>query len=560
MSINDVRNLFLFCGGLGMFLYGMKLMSDGIQRNAGNKMKELLGILTSNRVIGVLVGALITTIIQSSGATTVMVVGFVNAGLMTLGQAVGVIMGANIGTCITAWIVSMGQLGDNFAAISPDLYAPLLVGIGAFLVMFSKKERKVLIGEVLIGLGLLFLGLMFMKDSAGEYTDLPIFTDAFSLFGSNPILGILIGIVVTGIMQSSSASVGILQALAGAGGVVTAASAIYISLGSNIGSCFTALLSSMGSGKNAKRAAVIHLSFNVIGCILFGTILCIVFAFNHELRDHSINSVGIAIFHTLFNMICTVLLLPFAEYLVKLSKVIVPDGKDEKAVQVEEEPMEVKVARHLDSRIMGAPAFAIESVIQEIASMGDITYENAVLAQKAVKTLDSSTLEEILKKEETINQLEKILTEYLVKISNLSMTEEQHTIVNNLFYTVSDIERIGDHVENLAEQVAFMIKNKLNFSQTGLEDLDQMMDLTLQSVHHAVECRRKGSLEEIRQVVRLEDEVDNLEEELRDKHIERLSQNKCNPAAGAVFLDILSNLERMSDHAYNVVGYVKDEL
>lgn len=236
MTITDVGNLFMFAGGLGMFLYGMHSMSGGIQKTAGNKMKELLGILTSNHFMAVVVGALVTAIIQSSGATTVMVVGFVNAGIMTLTQAVGVIMGANIGTCITAWIVSLGQLGDAFKAFSPSLYAPLLVGIGAFLIMFSKKAKKQTVGEILVGLGLLFIGLDFMGDAAGDYLHLPIFTRAFELFGSNPILGILIGVIVTAIMQSSSAAVGVLQTLAAAGGVVTASSAMYISLGSNIGS------------------------------------------------------------------------------------------------------------------------------------------------------------------------------------------------------------------------------------------------------------------------------------------------------------------------------------
>ena len=267
MSIADVSNLFTFCGGLGMFLYGMHVMSDGIQRSAGEKMKNLLGILTNNRLTAVLVGALITAIIQSSGATTVMVVGFVNAGLMTLTQAVGVIMGANIGTCITAWIVSMESLGDAFKAMSPTLYAPLIICIGAFLIMFSKKNGRKDVGNILIGLGLLFLGLDFMKNGAGEYTDLPIFTTAFQLFSANPILGIAIGMIVTAIMQSSSAAVGILQMLASTGGVVTAASAIYISLGSNIGSCVTALLSSMGTTRNAKRTAVMHLTFNIVGTI-----------------------------------------------------------------------------------------------------------------------------------------------------------------------------------------------------------------------------------------------------------------------------------------------------
>ena len=311
MTITDVGNLFMFAGGLGMFLYGMHSMSGGIQKTAGNKMKELLGILTSNHFMAVVVGALVTAIIQSSGATTVMVVGFVNAGIMTLTQAVGVIMGANIGTCITAWIVSLGQLGDAFKAFSPSLYAPLLVGIGAFLIMFSKKAKKQTVGEILVGLGLLFIGLDFMGDAAGDYLHLPIFTRAFELFGSNPILGILIGVIVTAIMQSSSAAVGVLQTLAAAGGVVTASSAMYISLGSNIGSCCTALLSSLGESRNAKRSAVIHLTFNVLGALVWGSGLFVLFQFRPAFGTMGIDSVGISVFHTIFNLVCTVNLLDF---------------------------------------------------------------------------------------------------------------------------------------------------------------------------------------------------------------------------------------------------------
>ena len=374
MSITDLGMIFQFIGGLGMFLYGMHSMSDGIQKSTGNKMRELLGVLTNNRVMAILVGALITAIIQSSGATTVMVVGFVNAGIMNLGQAVGVIMGANIGTCITSWIVSLGQLGDSFKAVSPSLYAPLLVGIGAFFIMFSKKQKKKTIGEIIIGLGLLFIGLDFMKNSASSYTELPIFTKAFALFGSNPFLGIAIGALVTGIMQSSSASVGILQTLAATGGVVTASSAIYISLGSNIGSCFTALLSSIGAPRNAKRAAVIHLSFNMIGAVIFGAAMFAIFQLNPVFAAAGIGSVGISIFHTIFNIICTIILFPFANKLVQLSGLIVSDKGGEALEGTESD--EVITLRHLDDRILETPSFAVENAILEVVHMGRIAQTN----------------------------------------------------------------------------------------------------------------------------------------------------------------------------------------
>ena len=560
MSIADVSNLFTFCGGLGMFLYGMHVMSDGIQRSAGEKMKNLLGILTNNRLTAVLVGALITAIIQSSGATTVMVVGFVNAGLMTLTQAVGVIMGANIGTCITAWIVSMESLGDAFKAMSPTLYAPLIICIGAFLIMFSKKNGRKDVGNILIGLGLLFLGLDFMKNGAGEYTDLPIFTTAFQLFSANPILGIAIGMIVTAIMQSSSAAVGILQMLASTGGVVTAASAIYISLGSNIGSCVTALLSSMGTTRNAKRTAVMHLTFNIVGTILFGTVLYIVFLFNQTLRVAPITSVGISIFHTVFNIICTILLFPFANVLVKISDIVVPK-KEEAMEQKQDSNSEENAAlRHLDKRILESPAFAVEAASREVVHMGEITLQNTRLALEAITTQEMDMVQKVYENEKTINNLEKMLTEYLVKVNNLSLTDHQHLIVSNLFYTVNDIERVGDHTENIAEQVEYMINNQIHFSETGKKDIQDIGNTAAKAFAYSIECREKNSKAALRKVINLEDDVDTLEEDLRAKHIQRLSAGECDPSSGVVFLDIIGNLERISDHATNIVGYVRDEL
>lgn len=560
MSIADVSNLFTFCGGLGMFLYGMHVMSDGIQRSAGEKMKNLLGILTNNRLTAVLVGALITAIIQSSGATTVMVVGFVNAGLMTLTQVVGVIMGANIGTCITAWIVSMESLGDAFKAMSPTLYAPLIICIGAFLIMFSKKNGRKDVGNILIGLGLLFLGLDFMKNGAGEYTDLPIFTTAFQLFSANPILGIAIGMIVTAIMQSSSAAVGILQMLASTGGVVTAASAIYISLGSNIGSCVTALLSSMGTTRNAKRTAVMHLTFNIVGTILFGTVLYIVFLLNQTLRVAPITSVGISIFHTVFNIICTILLFPFANVLVKISDIVVPK-KEEAMEQKQDSNSEENVAlRHLDKRILESPAFAVEAASREVVHMGEITLQNTRLALEAITTQEMDMVQKVYENEKTINNLEKMLTEYLVKVNNLSLTDHQHLIVSNLFYTVNDIERVGDHTENIAEQVEYMINNQIHFSETGKKDIQDIGNTAAKAFAYSIECREKNSKEALRKVINLEDDVDTLEEDLRAKHIQRLSAGECDPSSGVVFLDIIGNLERISDHATNIVGYVRDEL
>lgn len=556
MSVSDISNMFGFLGGLGMFLYGMSIMADGMQKTAGSKMSSFLGMLTNNRLLAVALGALITAIIQSSGATTVMVVGFVSAGVLNLTQAVGVIMGANIGTTITAWIVSMSQLGDAFEIMKPGFYAPCIIGVGALLLVFSKKQKKKTIGEILIGLGLLFMGLDFMSGSISPYTDAPIFAKAFAMLGGNPLLGMLIGALVTALLQSSSASVGILQTLA-MNGVVTTSAAIYITLGQNIGSCVTAMLSSAGGSRTAKRAAVIHLTFNIIGALLFGVLGFVLFALRPEVGTSNISAVQISIFHTIFNLTNTALLFPFANQLVKLSGVVVKEKEEQLPVEDEEAAATLK---HLDERIFESPAFAVDTAALEVVHMGQITMDNVKRALDAILTGNLEEIEDVYKTEKTINNMEKMLTEYLIKVDNLSLTEKQKKVVNNLFYSVSDIERVGDHAENLAEQAAYMVDHHLVFSDTGMQDLEDISGNVVKSFHYAIDARQTGNMDSVRKVSQYEDEVDNLEEELREKHIERLSSGKCEPSSGVVFLDIISNLERISDHAYNLAGYVKNEM
>lgn len=541
-----------------MFLYGMNKMADGMQKSAGGRMQKFMGMLTDNRVMGIAIGALITAIIQSSGATTVMVVGFVSAGIMTLTQAVGVIMGANIGTTITAWVVSMSQIGDSAKLASPEFYAPLLIGTGSLILMFSSSEKKKVAGEILIGLGFLFTGLKFMSLSIKPYTGLPIFSEAFRLLGSNPLLGMLVGCLVTALLQSSSASVGILQTLA-FNGVVTTNAAIYITLGQNIGSCVTALISSIGASRTAKRAAIMHLSFNLIGALLFGIGGFIFFTLNPAFAQSEINSVQISIFHTFFNLINTTLLFPFADKLVKLSGLIVK-GSDEEAAKAEGEGEYLTTLKHLDTRIFETPAFAIETGILEILHMADVVRENLRLAIDMILKGEDKEVDRVFKAEKLIDKMQAVLTEYLIKVDNLSLSEEQKLLLNHLFYSVSDIERIGDHVENLAENIQY-IKNKgIRISQSGIEDLKKISESTFAAFELAIDARKTGSLESVRKVANLEDLVDSLEDELSEKHIERLSAGKCTPEAGMIFIDILSNLERISDHAMNLAGYVKKEI
>lgn len=553
MTVELLGTIFTFAGGLGMFIYGMNVMADGLQKAAGDKMKQLLGLLTNNRFLAAIVGALVTAIIQSSSATTVMVVGFVNAGIMNLTQAVGVIMGANIGTTVTSWLVSMNEWSWA-EVLKPDFFAPVLIGIGAFIGLFAKKEKKKDVGEILVGFGVLFVGLSFMSGAIAPYSDSKIFSDAFRILGKNPLLGILAGMIVTAIIQSSSASVSILQTLA-MNGVVTNQSAIFITLGQNIGTCVTALLSSAGANRTAKRAAVIHLLFNTLGAIIFGIGMFVFFSFNPAIAGSEINSVQISMFHTIFNVCNTLLLFPFANQLVKLSGVIL---KDTPEAEAEDEAS--NVLKHLDERILETPSFAVENVVKEILHMGDVALDNLKLSIHCLLKNNTDEVEQVVKNEETIDMLEKFITEYLVKISNLSLTEKQEEIVNHMFYTVSNIERIGDHAENISELAAKKIEHNLQFSENAQIEMEEICNKAVESFENAMMARKTQNIEYVRMVVKMEDAVDVLEEDLREKHIQRLSQNLCDTETGVIFIDTLVNLERVSDHSLNIANYVKDEL
>lgn len=552
MSINDLEALFNFIGGLGMFLYGMNVMADGLQKSSGKKMKKLLEILTNNRLIAILVGAGVTAIIQSSSATTVMIVGFVNAGLMNLSQAVGVIMGANIGTTITSWIVSMSEWGAFF---KPEYLAPLFIGIGAFTMLFTKSQKKKLVAEILIGFGLLFIGLTFMSDAIVPYRDAPIFATAFQILGRNPFLGILTGAVVTAVIQSSSASVGILQTLA-MNGLVTWNSAIFITLGQNIGTCITAVISSIGANRTAKRAAFIHFLFNFIGAVIFGIVMFALFSLNKAWAYSDISSVQISIFHTIFNVMNTVVLFPFANQLVKVSELVIRDK-----AKISAEKTDDKITlRHLDNRILETPTFAVQNAVLEVVRMGETTYDNAKLAFEAVLENDNDKADEVYKQEEVIDEMARLISDYLVQISNLSLSEQQQKLVNHLFYTVGDIERVGDHAENLAELAKFKVENNIEFSGKASEELGGVMEFVTNSLVYAIKARSEASVDFADKSVEYEDLVDYVESELREKHIERLAKNLCKPTSGVVYLDVLSNLERISDHAENIANYVKDEV
>lgn len=553
MTLNDIQQIFGFAGGLGMFLYGMDAMAKGLQQAAGGRMKKLLEVLTSNRLLGILLGVGITAIIQSSSATTVMVVGFVNAGIMTLTQAVGVIMGANIGTTVTAWIVSMSEWGTVF---KPEFFAPVLVFIGVILFVFTNSEKKKQIGEIFVGLGLLFIGLEFMSDAITPYRDSKLFADMFSTLGRNPFLGILVGTIVTAIIQSSSASVGILQALA-LNGMVSFRSAIFITLGQNIGTCITAIISAAGTHRTAKRAAVIHLLFNACGAVIFGIIMSVFFMVYEELAASMITPTQISIFHTVFNICNTLILLPFSNGLVKLSGILVKEKAEEQSAGNREL---VELENNLDERIMENPSLALSVVQKEIVHMAELALENTKKAVQALLTNNRELALEVMETEQVINEFEKLLTEYLVKADLRNLNEHEHLLVKNYMNTISDVERISDHAENVAELAGDKITRGISFSEGANEDMKVIFDYVQKAVENCILARREEKMEYVRATVRYEELVDSTEDELREKHIRRLSEGNCKVENGIIFLDVINNLERISDHADNIAGYVKNEL
>ena len=550
-TLTHVGNLFAFIGGLGMFLYGMDIMASGLQKTAGNKMKDLLGYLTNNRILGVLVGALVTAIIQSSSATTVMVVGFVNAGIMNLTQAAGVIMGANVGTTITAWLVSANEWAG---ALKPDFFAPFILGIGAFIITFSNKQKMTQKAEIAVGFGILFIGLSSMSSSIGVYQDSPVFYKAFQVLGGNPILGILVGAVVTAIIQSSSASVGILQTLA-MRGIVNWRSAIFITLGQNIGTCITAILSSAGANKTAKRAAVIHLSFNVLGAAIYGVIMTIFFGIFPDLAMQHISSTQISIFHSIFNISVTILLFPFANALVKLSGLII---REDPVEDEEEEEPEEKALRHLDPRILETPAFAVENAVKEVVRMGEIVLKNLNRVTKEAMSGEprQSKIDKVHNDEQVINHLEPMITEYLVKISHLAITEKEMKVVNNLFDSITDIERSGDHVENMAGYLQHIKDMNENISEDAIEELRNMNNIVRAAFESAIRAIEFDDTKEAKEALSYAEDVYCTRKIIRKRHIQRMKDGACSPDIGVYFLDIISSMERIAGYAFTIARYI----
>ena len=525
-----IVNLF---AGLAIFLYGMNVMSDALQKAAGNRMKNLLEILTRNRVLAVLVGTVITAIIQSSSATTVMVVGLVNAGIMKLSQAVGVIMGANIGTTMTAQLIAF-KFND---------IVPFALIIGAILILFGKKKTHKQLGELVLGFGLLFMGMNYMSDAMKPLREVPEFTQFMVDLQHNPILGVFAGFLLTAIVQSSSATIGILQALASQG-LVPIEAALPILFGDNIGTCITAILASIGTNLTAKRAALIHLTFNVIGTIVFLIILGPVTEIIKLLSLDPVRQIANA--HTLFNVTNTIVQLPFAAILVTFVTKALP-GK------VEEDPTKLV---YLDERILETPSVAVVQIIKEIIRMADIARANMKKAIDAILNGDEKLIEEVYADEKAINALERKITEYLLAVSHQAISPQQSKRVAALFNTVHDVERIGDHAENLAELAQFKIDNKIVFSKTAVKELKEIFSVVDKAIATALYALQHDDKEKVAEVDRYENKVDELRDILRESHIKRLNNNECNINAGVIFLDIVTNLERIADHGVNIAGIV----
>ena len=524
--------------GLGLFLYGMNLMGNGLQKAAGDRLKKIIELLTSNRFIAVLVGIFVTGVIQSSSATTVMVVGFVNAGIMQLNQAIGVIMGANVGTTVTAQLVSFDL----------EAIAPVAVGIGVIIHMVTKSEKLKSYAEILIGFGILFVGMTYMKDAMSPLREVQAFKDMLVNFGHNPILGILMGFTLTLLVQSSSASIGILLALASQG-MLPLEAALPILYGDNIGTCTTALISSIGASKNAQRAAVMHLTFNIIGTLIFALILNRPIMMVVTSVDPTNIARQIANAHTLFNITNVIIQFPFAGLIVKIAERLIPEKPEE---------LELKTTSFIDLRMLNTPSIALKNTIKECLHMGNkakYSLENSMIAlidkdrDAAFRTFDT---------EKEINQLERDILEYLIQLSNAAISGEDRAIVDELFNTINDIERVGDHADNIAELSMYFIEKDLTFSEESIKDINTMYEKVMKTYEMSLQSMREGSSELALKVVKMEEQVDIIERSCRSAHIYRLNNSMCNPEAGIIFLDLLSNLERISDHASNIAKAVID--
>ena len=533
----SVANILSMAGGLGLFLFGIRTMGDGLENAAGAKLKRMLEVLTGNRFLAVLVGFVVTAIIQSSTATTVMVVGFVNAGMMSLAQAVGVIMGANIGTTVTSLLIAL-----NFSSVAA---ASVLVGV--ILMLASKKTVVKNLGAIFTGFGLLFLGIDMMSDSMAPLRDSAGFMNFIVTVSESPLrplFGIILGIVMTAVLQSSSASVGVLQTLA-MQGLVPLKFSVFVLFGQNIGPCLTALFSTVGAKKNSKRAAVIHLLFNLIGTGIF-ILIALLTPYVEWIEKLSPDPMAqIAISHIVFNIVSTVVMFPFAKVLVKLSCLLVP-GKDDSESEMH--------CKFIDDRLLNTPPFAVMQVSKEVARMAKLARDNFETSAHALINRSDKDLDKVMENEEIINYLNHHITSYLVKLNALDITDSDSDYIARVFHAINDIERVGDHAINLAEAAQHNIGEGLKFSDPAREELNQLCGSVVTLLERSMAAFDNQSLSdnEAKELSDLEEHIDDLTLECQDSHIFRLNRKECNTEAGMLYLNTITDFERVGDHAINI--------
>ena len=542
----NIANIVAMFGAIATFLFGMSTMTDGLEKLSSGRLEHILERLTSNVFKGVLLGAVVTGLIQSSAATTVMCVGFVNAGIMKLEQTVGIIMGANIGTTVTAQLLRLGDIdADNIVMmfLQPSFLGPILAVVGIIFYMFIKGGHKRIVGQIVLGLGLLFIGMNTMSSAVEPLKNLPEFQSVFTAF-SNPLLGVAVGAAVTALLQSSSASMGILQAISTTG-VVSFNIAMPLIMGQNIGTCITALISSVGASKHAKRTAMIHLFFNIIGSVFF---LVVLYAGNALFRfpfwENTMDMGSIANLHLAFNIACTALLLPFHRQLVKLVKAVVPGDAEERELSV------------LDDRFLSSPSLALERAHDAVVQMSEFARDNYRLAVELIWKFDAKKLERLNETEVALDKLEGLLDNYLVKLTDRALTAEESTRVSELLHTLSDFERIGDYAVNVSESAVVLHDRNITFSPQARAELERLTAAVGETLDKTVACYQSRQRTLAVQVEPLEEVVDLIAATLKNRHVERLKAGECTIELGTQFLELLINLERMSDHCSNVALHI----
>ncbi len=547
----DLFDVLEMIGGLCLFLFGMNIMGQALERKAGNKLKDLLAKMTNSKFKGFLTGLVITSIIQSSSATTVMVVGFVNSGLMSLRQAINVIMGANIGTTITSWILSLGGIDGSSILIrllKPTSFTPILALIGIILYMFVKNDSKKDTGLILLGFATLMFGMDTMSSSVSGLADVPAFSQLFLLF-TNPILGVLAGALLTAIIQSSSASVGILQALANTGQVSYGA-AVPIIMGQNIGTCVTALLSSIGTNKNAKRAAFVHLMFNVLGTVVVLSVFCIVKSLVYlPILEDNATMFGVAICHSLFNIICVIILLPLSSLLEKLALKVIPDSKSKEKYD------------ELDNRLFVTPALALSQAKSSLLDMADTSKAAMDNAIKTINNYSDKAYEKVCKIEDKNDHYEDIIGTYLVELSSKNtLNEAESKEVSKMLKVIDDLERLADHAINIAQDSKELRTQNLSLSEAAIKELDKMTGAVSEIVDLAIKAFKENSLEVALKIAPLEEVIDGLKESLRANHIDRVKKGECTIETGFIWTDLIINLERVGDHCNDIGAEIIDDL